>query len=723
MKKYTILSLLVFLSIGIFAQQTRPQASLKLSKEQTSQMVTRYTDKAAYNEAVKAFGDVLFSDDFGSGGPSTSDLPTGWTSVDVDTQGNGYVWQYTTVGATGPTTTGYEYVLASATAANGWMILDSDNYGQGSYDAMLISPSYNVSGYDAVAISFTELYQRWGNEAANPYGGNPTLIGVSTDGGVNWTEIEIHADFAVKDATDNPGYMMVNISNIAGGASDLKIYFRIKGLWDYWWQIDDFKIIEAPYHDLVMRENYVVSYYDFGTQAALFGYYSMLPLSQITPFYMEASVYNNGIETAMTPVMTASVYKGTTLEGTFDAIGDSIEFDSTFVFATDNYETTTIGDYSVSYGVTTTVVDEQPADNFSDTITWQVTENDIMARDFVYTRAMSPALFTDAADGDLLGNNYFIANAATAKSASVFIDYRATVGTILLAQIYYYDGTAWVEKVRGEEYSVTANDLGHWIELPFFEISAGDADLDAATEYMVGIEFYWNNDTEAQPWIGGDDAGPHAYNLVTNLRLGSTWYWVAYVPMIRLNLSTATVPPVWTNILSNLCAHPTNSGTYERTITATDPAELGLAFTATTNDIISNFVDNGNGTATITLSVEPADIDEQYLFEYNVSNGVSDNPVFSWLTISEDANCLTGISDNEYLNVSVYPNPSTGILNIDNALNSRVNVVNVLGETVLSTTITSAQQTLDISTLAEGTYYVKVMTQNGSVTKSVNLVK
>lgn len=723
MKKYTILSLLVFLSIGIFAQQTRPQASLKLSKEQTSQMVTRYTDKAAYNEAVKAFGDVLFSDDFGSGGPSTSDLPTGWTSVDVDAQGNGYVWQYTTVGATGPTTAGYEYILASATAANGWMILDSDNYGQGSYDAMLISPSYNVSGYDAVAISFTELYQRWGNEAANPYGGNPTLIGVSTDGGVNWTEIEIHADFEVKDATDNPGYMMVNISNIAGGASDLKIYFRMKGLWDYWWQIDDFKIIEAPYHDLVMRENYVVSYYNFGTQAALFGYYSMLPLSQITPFYMEASVYNNGIETAMTPVMTASVYKGTTLQGTFDAIGDSIEFDSTYVFSPDNFETTTIGDYSVSYGVTTTIVDEQPADNFSDTITWQVTENDIMARDFVYTRAMSPALFEGAADGDLLGNNYFIANAAIAKSASVFVDYRATVGTILLAQIYYYDGTNWVEKIRGEEYAVTANDLGHWIELPFFEISAGDADLDAATEYMVGIEFYWNNDEEAQPWIGGDDAGPHAYSLVTNLRLGSTWYWVSYVPMIRLNLSTATVPPVWTNILSNLCAHPSSAGTYTRQITATDPGELSLSFTATTNDIISDFVDNGNGTATITLSVESADIDEQYLFEYNVSNGVSDNPVFSWLTVSSDVNCYLGVSENEYLNVSVYPNPNTGILNIDNALNSRVNVVNVLGETVLSTTITSAQQTLDISTLAEGTYYVKVMTQNGSVTKSVNLVK
>ncbi|MCF8295479.1 MAG: T9SS type A sorting domain-containing protein [Bacteroidales bacterium] len=724
MKKYTILSFLVFLSIGLFAQQATPKAGLKLTKDQSKEMVTRYTDKAAYNEAVKAFGDVLFSDDFGSGGPATSNLPTGWTTVDVDAQANGYVWQWTDEGATGPSTTGYEYILASATAANGWMILDSDNYGQGSYDAMLISPSYDVTGYDAVAISFTELYQRWGNESANPYGGNPTLIGVSTDGGVNWTEIEIHADFAVKDATTNPGYMMVNISNVAGGASDLKVYFRMKGLWDYWWQIDDFKVIEAPYNDLIMKEHYVESYWDFGTEAAVFGYYSMLPLSQVTPFYLEASVYNNGIETATNPVVTASVFEGTTSQGTFTATTATIDFDSTYVFYTDLFVPTAIGDYSASFGVVADATDELLTDNNSDTITWKITENDIMARDYVYTRALGPNSFVDATDGDFLGVKYFIADNAAAKSISVFIDYRATIGTILLAKIYFYNGTAWQEKIRGEEYVITAADLGHWIELPFYEVSTGDADLEAESQYNVGLEFYWNNEEDGQPWVGADDEGPHDYQNETSLRIGTTWYYIDIVPMVRLNLSTATVPPVWNTILSDLCAHPTASGSYTKTVSATDPNGLSLSFTAETNDVISSFVDNGNGTATFTIAVEPADIDEPYLFEYNVSNGVSDNSIFTWITIVEDVNCaVSAMEYNDYLNVSVYPNPTIGILNIDNALNSTVTVLNILGETVLSKTITSTQQTLDISNMAEGTYFVKVMTQHGTVTKSVNLVK
>lgn len=724
MKRYAILSLFVLLTVGVIAQQARPQAAMKLTKDQTDQMVTRYTDKASQDAAIKAFGDVIFEDDFGTGGPAAGNLPTGWTTTDVDSQGNNYVWQWTNVGAQGPTTTGYEHVLASATAANGWMILDSDNYGQGSYDAMLISPTYNLSGHDAVAISFTELYKRWGTETTNPYGANPTLIGVSTDGGTTWTEIEIHAEFASKDETDNPGYMTVNISNIAGGASQLKIYFRMKGLWDYWWQVDDFKLIEAPYNDLVMKDNFIVSYWDYGTQAALYGYYSMLPLSQITPFYMEASVYNNGINTSTHPVLSSEVTSGSTVVGTFTATTDSIEFDSTYVFSTDLFETTVSGDFSVQYEVAADSTDEQPLDNESTPITWSVTDNDIMARDFTYTIAISPSMFTGAADGDLLGLNYFIANAATAKSVSVFVDYRATVGSQLIAQIYYYDGTSWVKQIQGEEYAITAADLGHWVELPLFEITAGDADLDAATEYMVGIEFYWGNDADAQPWIGADDEGPHAYSLVTNLRLGSTWYWVTYVPMIRLNLETATVPPTWTNILSDLCAHPSQAGTYTRTVSATDAAGLPLTFTATDNDIMTSFVDNGNGTASFTFDVTSANIDEQYLFEYTVSNGVASNNVFAYLTVASDADCfLASVEYDQLLNVAVYPNPSNGVITIDNANQSKVNVLNVLGEVVLSADITSTQQSLNISNLAEGTYYVKVMTQQGTVTKSINLVK
>lgn len=725
MKKYAILSLFVLFAVGSYAQALRPQASMKLTKEQMDQMVVRYDNKSDLNQAVKAFGDVIYSDDFGTGGPNGTNLPTGWTTVDVDAQGNNYVWKWTNVGATGPTTTGYEHVLESTSAANGWMILDSDNYGQGSYDAMLVSPVYNLSGYDAVAISFEELYKRWGNESANPYGGNPTLIGISTDGGTTWTEIEIHAEFESKDETDNPGYMMVNISNIAGNADQLQVYFRIKGLWDYWWQVDDFKIIEAPYHDLIMKDTYLLSIYDFGTMGtAWFGYYSKLPLSQLTPFFMQGDVYNNGIRTQTNVDFTAEAFEGTTLAGTYTDFTDSIQFDSTYSFVPPWFEPTAAGNYSVVYEVEADSADELATDNVSAVIDWKVTSNDIMARDYAYTTALSPQLFTGAADGDLVGVTYFMANNATAKSISVFIDYRCTPGTQLLSQIYYYDGSAWVEQIRGEEYVVTESDLGHWIELPLYEISAGDADLSAEAEYVAGIEFYWNNNANNKPWIGADDIGPHVYSQVSNLRLGSTWYWVSYVPMIRLNLGTATVPPTFTTVIDTLCASAAGPGTYTRTIAAVDQAGLPLSFDYTDNDIISSFADNGNGTATFTFDATSAMIGTSFLFEYTVSNGVESDNVFAYVPVVSDPECYTiSVGENQLDRIQVYPNPSNGILNIENAENSSLEIVNILGEVVAKEAINTNMKSINISNLPQGNYFVRIATSNGLISKSVTLVK
>ncbi len=728
MRKFTLISLLVIFALGSFAQRSNTHKSLKLTKDQNNELVTRYTDKANYENALKAFGDTIYYDDFGTGGPGTGDLPTGWTTEDIDAQGNNYVWQYTTVGATGPTTGGYEHVLASTTAGNGWLILDSDNYSLGSYDAFLYSPAYDLSQYEAVAVSFEELYQRWGNEGANPYGGNPTFLGVSTDGGNTWTEIELHADFDVKDATDNPGYYMVNVSNIAGNEPAVNFYFRMQGYWDYWWQIDDFKIIEAPHYDLIMKDTYLVSAYELAPQQyGLFGYYSMLPMSQVTPFHMEAAVYNNGIQTSTNAIFSAEIYLDGSLNATnTDEIAE-IQFDSTYSFVPEYFTPSVAGEWSVQYSVEASVADELAADNIAEPIAFNTTANDIMARDVTFTTALSPSLYTGGGDGDLLGVNYFISNNAQAHSISVYIDWRATPGlSTIVGELYRYD-TDRILQISSEEYTITENDLGTWITLPFIEIAAGDADLVAGTEYIAGVSFYWGNDEAVRAWIGADTEGPHVYNLVSVLRLGADWYWTTNVPMIRLNLATATLPPVWNSIINGICAHPSNAGSYDIIVSASDPNGLPLSFSfdPASNDIVSNFVDNGNGTATFTIDMEPSLIEESFLFEYSVSNGVADNPVFQRFEVVSDVECFT-INVNEFNAqnpIRIYPNPSTGIVNIDNAEQSIIQVYNILGSLIIETNNNLSNATLNLSSLAEGTYYIKVRTNNQVVSKQVILVK
>ncbi len=726
MRKFTLISLLVVFALSSIAQRSNTEGKLKLTKDQTQELVVRYTDKTSYDQAMKAFGDTIYYDDFGSGGPGVGDLPTGWTTEDIDSQGNNYVWQYTTVGAQGPTTAGYEYILASSTASNGWMILDSDNYSLGSYDAFLYSPEYDLTNHDAVAVSFEELYQRWGNEASNPYGGNPTYLGVII--GTDTTEIELHAEFEVKESTDNPGFYLVNISNIAGGQANVKFYFRVQGFWDYWWQIDDFKIVEAPYYDLVIRDGLVSSVYEFAPeQVGFFGYLSQFPLSQLTAIHTEAEVYNNGVETSTNVLFTSDVYKdGSLLVSNTDTIS-AIEFDSTYIFVPEYFTPASAGNFEVNFEVEADVADELIDDNTAEPVSFNVTDNDIFARDNEFTRGLSPSMFTGGADGDLLGVNYFMANNATVHSISVFVDYRATPGlSTIVGELYRYD-TDRILQITTEEYTIAEADLGTWITLPFIEIAQGDAAVTAGTEYIAALSFYWGNDEEIQAWIGADSDGPNVYNLETVLRLGADWYYISDLPMIRLNLASATLPPVWTSVINSVCGHPSETGSYDMTVSATDPNGLPLTFSfdANSNDIVSNFVDNGDGTATFTIDMDPSLIGTFQTFQYSVSNGIVENPVYQQWEVIEDVECFTvNVAEfNANKPVNVFPNPSTGLVNIQNAENSVIQVYNVVGSLMMEFNNNLNNTSIDLSSFAEGTYYIQVRTDNQVISKQVVLVK
>ena len=83
----------------------------------------------------------------------------------------------------------------------------------------------------------------------------------------------------------------------------------------------------------------------------------------------------------------------------------------------------------------------------------------------------------------------------------------------------------------------------------------------------------------------------------------------------------------------------------------------------------------------------------------------------------------TNVNNNNLAPVEVYPNPSNGTLNITNANNANVIVYNLLGEVVSNTISTSAFNTIDLSNLSNGSYIVKVITNDNTITKKINIVK
>lgn len=70
-------------------------------------------------------------------------------------------------------------------------------------------------------------------------------------------------------------------------------------------------------------------------------------------------------------------------------------------------------------------------------------------------------------------------------------------------------------------------------------------------------------------------------------------------------------------------------------------------------------------------------------------------------------------------NISVYPNPASDIINVKYAENANITVINMLGEVVRTIENASANQTIDMSDLSNGTYFVRV---NQEVFK-INLAK
>ena len=69
---------------------------------------------------------------------------------------------------------------------------------------------------------------------------------------------------------------------------------------------------------------------------------------------------------------------------------------------------------------------------------------------------------------------------------------------------------------------------------------------------------------------------------------------------------------------------------------------------------------------------------------------------------------LTNIEENIASKISVYPNPANNFITVDNAENANITIINMLGEVVANVNNASLNQTIDISKLASGTYFVKI---------------
>ena len=83
----------------------------------------------------------------------------------------------------------------------------------------------------------------------------------------------------------------------------------------------------------------------------------------------------------------------------------------------------------------------------------------------------------------------------------------------------------------------------------------------------------------------------------------------------------------------------------------------------------------------------------------------------------------TSVDENNAENVAVYPNPTTGNLNIVANGIQQVSVVNMMGQTVMKQSVDSDNVTIDMGAFENGMYLVNIITKNGNVVKVVNVLR
>lgn len=155
--------------------------------------------------------DTIFAENFSSGS-----LPTGWSNTD---NVSGGTWYFNNPGSR---------TINTQTSANGFAIFDSDYRGSDGQaeDADLETVAFDCSGYDIIDLSFQHYFRA--------YDQSYLTVEVSGDNGSSYTQIYLDSI-----NTSNAETKSIEISQLAGNQSQVKLRFSYHGDYDWYWAVDD----------------------------------------------------------------------------------------------------------------------------------------------------------------------------------------------------------------------------------------------------------------------------------------------------------------------------------------------------------------------------------------------------------------------------------------------------------------------------------------------------
>ncbi|MBO7460696.1 MAG: T9SS type A sorting domain-containing protein [Bacteroidales bacterium] len=116
-------------------------------------------------------------------------------------------------------------------------------------------------------------------------------------------------------------------------------------------------------------------------------------------------------------------------------------------------------------------------------------------------------------------------------------------------------------------------------------------------------------------------------------------------------------------------------------------------------------------------------VDEAGLYFYRIKAFYQNDCESDYVQIEVEVIDYTEVNEDLTNNVMVYPNPTSGMVNIKAEAMQQVSVVNMMGQVVMTQNVDADEVMIDMSTFENGMYLINIMTENGNVLKRINVLR
>ena len=111
------------------------------------------------------------------------------------------------------------------------------------------------------------------------------------------------------------------------------------------------------------------------------------------------------------------------------------------------------------------------------------------------------------------------------------------------------------------------------------------------------------------------------------------------------------------------------------------------------------------------------------LYFYRIIAFYQNNCQSDYVQIEVEVFDYTGVGEDTAQNVAIYPNPTSGMVNIKAETMQQVLVYNMMGQMVMSKDVDNDEVMIDMSTFDNGMYVISIMTEKGNIVKTLNVLK